>query len=83
MAIGPVTWPIANATAAALLGPGVVVDSVSLNSLWVVIVGGILAFAMVWWEHAVSVVLSLSLGGALRLCFVDFLGVGLGSYFGS
>jgi len=79
MAIGPVTWPIANATAAALLGPGVVVDSVSLNSLWVVIVGGILAFAMVWWEHAVSVVLSLSLGDALRLCFVDFLGVGLGS----
>ncbi|GAB0494647.1 hypothetical protein MMPV_005943 [Pyropia vietnamensis] len=48
MSTGPVTWPVANATAAALLGPGVVIDSVGRNYLWVVIVGGILAFGMAW-----------------------------------
>nr|WOE55208.1 PhM00073.1 [Neoporphyra haitanensis] len=48
MSTGPVAWPVANATAAALLGPGVVVDSVGRNYLWVVIVGGVLAFGMAW-----------------------------------
>lgn len=47
MSTGPVAWPVANGTAAALLGPGVVVDSVGRNYLWVVIVGGVLAFGMV------------------------------------
>lgn len=47
MSTGAVAWPLANATAAAVLGPGVVVESISRNYLWVVIVGGILAFGMV------------------------------------
>lgn len=41
-------WPIKNEDVAALVGPALNVDSVGESYKWIVILGGILAFAMAW-----------------------------------